>query len=121
SGPPGPRTRQVTVDRPTAHQHASDEHWAPDHLVLARTVLNNAGRLLVARDADGAVVQHSPLADMAAVEQRYPGWALGPFGTIEPERVLPEDPGVFALVESGVVRYVGASPDLARTFGPRGL
>ena len=33
-----------------------DEHWAPDHIVLARRVLTHAGRLLVERDATGAVV-----------------------------------------------------------------
>lgn len=108
------------MDHPVARA-SSDEHWAPDHIVLDRKVLAYAGRLLVERDADGHVLQHSPLAGMAAVEQRYPAWALGPFGRIEPERGLPERPGVFALVEHGVVRYVGSSRDLARTFGTRGL
>ena len=100
---------------------SADEHWAPDHLLLDRRALAYAGRLLVERDADGAVVRHSPLADMAAVEQRYPPWALGPFGRIEPERDVPALPGVYALVESGSVRYVGATADLARTMGARGL
>ena len=109
------------MDRPPVRSSSTDEHWAPDHLVLDRRVLTYAGRLLVERDAAGTVVQHSPLAGMAAVEQRYPGWALGPFGTVETERELPDLPGVYALVESGVVRYVGASSDLARTFGPRGV
>lgn len=96
-----------------------DEHWAPDHIVLARRVLTHAGRLLVERDATGAVVLSSPLEGMAAVEQRYPAWARGPFGRIEPEFALPDRPGVYALVCQGVVRYVGASNDLERTFGPR--
>ena len=109
------------MDRPPPRSSSADEHWAPDHLVLDRRVLTYAGRLLVERDAAGQVVQHSPLAGMAAVEQRYPGWALGPFGAVEPERDLPGLPGVYALVETGVVRYVGASRDLARTFGPRGV
>lgn len=94
-----------------------DEHWAPDHLVLARHVLAHAGRLFVERDASGAVLTRSPLAGMAAVEQRYPRWALGPFGRIEPEYALPESAGVFALVSRGVVHYVGATRDLARLFG----
>lgn len=96
-----------------------DEHWAPDHIVLARRVLTRAGRLFVERDATGLVLQRSPLEDMAAVEQRYPAWARGPFGRIEPEFALPDRPGVYALVSDGVVRYVGASEDLERTFGPR--
>ena len=106
------------MDHPVARA-SSDEHWAPDHIVLERKVLAYAGRLLVERDMDGRVLEHSPLAGMAAVEQRYPAWALGPFGRIEPERELPERPGVFALVEHGVVRYVSSSTDLARTFGTR--
>ena len=106
------------MDHPVARA-SSDEHWAPDHIVLERKVLAYAGRLLVERDMDGQVFEHSPLAGMAAVEQRYPAWALGPFGRIEPERHLPERPGVFALVEQGAVRYVGSSRDLARTFGAR--
>lgn len=96
-----------------------DEHWAPDHIVLSHRVLTYAGRLFVERDASGVVLEHSPLAGMAAVEQRYPLWALGPFGRIEPEFALPEAPGVFALVIDGVVRYVGASRTLDRTFGPK--
>jgi len=96
-----------------------DEHWAPDHIVLARRVLSYAGRLFVERDANGAVIVHSPLADMAAVEHRYPAWALGPFGRVEPEFAVPRRPGVFAIVSSGVARYVGASRDLERTFGTR--
>lgn len=97
----------------------SDEHWAPDHIVLARRVLSYAGRLFVERDADGSVLMHSPLADMAAVEHRYPAWALGPFGRIEPEFAVPRRPGVYAIVGAGVARYVGASNDLERTFGAR--
>jgi hypothetical protein len=96
---------------------SKDEHWAPDHLVLARHVLAHAGRLFVERDASGAVLTHSPLAGMAAVEQRYPPWALGPFGRVEPEYALPESPGVFAVASHGVVHYVGAAGDLARLFG----
>lgn len=96
-----------------------DEHWAPDHIVLSRRVLTYAGRLFAERDASGVVLEHSPLAGMAAVEQRYPAWALGPFGRIEPEFALPEAPGVFALVTDGVVRYVGQSRGLDRTFGAR--
>ena len=98
---------------------SADEHWAPDHIVLARRVLSRAGRLFVERGADGRVLTTSPLADMAAVEQRYPAWALGPFGRIEPEFAVPERPGVYALVSDGVVHYVGWSNDLASTFGPR--
>src|SRR5665811_2486085 len=56
---------------------------------------------------------------MAVVEQRYPAWALGPFSRIEPEFALPHSPGVFALVTEGVVRYVGSSRDLDRSFGAR--
>ncbi len=108
------------MDRPD-RTAAVDEHWAPDHLVLGRTVLSRAGRLLVERDAQGGVLTTSPLAGMAAVEQRYPAWALGPFGRIEPEAALPAQPGVYALSSQGVVRYVGASGDLSRTFGHRGL
>ena len=103
------------MDSPTVP--SADEHWAPDHLVLARHVLAHAGRLFVERDASGVVLTLTPLAGMAAVEQRYPPWALGPFGRIEPENALPESPGVFALVSQGVVRYVGATGDLARMFG----
>lgn len=109
------------MDRPAATPPSGDDHWAPDHLVLARQVLSHAGRLLVERDPSGEVVTSSPLAGMAAVEQRHPAWALGPFGRIEPERPLPGSAGVFALVLGGVVQYVGSSGDLARTFGPRGL
>lgn len=97
----------------------ADEHWAPDHIVLARRVLAYAGRLFVARDANGTVLQHSPLEDMAAVEHRYPAWARGPFGRIEPEFAMPDRPGVYALASGGVVHYVGATADLQLTFGPR--
>lgn len=96
-----------------------DEHWAPDHIVLARRVLTYAGRLFVEREADGSVLLHSPLEDMAAVEQRYPAWALGPFGRIEPEFALPDRPGVYALVSEGVVHYVGATASLESQFGQR--
>lgn len=96
-----------------------DEHWAPDHIVLARRVLSYAGRLFVERDANGTVIVHSPLADMAAVEHRYPAWALGPFGRIEPEFAVPRRPGVYAIVSAGVARYVGATNDLERVFGTR--
>lgn len=106
------------MDRPGGRPSV-DEHWAPDHLVLDRRVLSHAGRLFVEQDADGTVLVHSPLAGMAAVEQRYPAWALGPFGHIEPEHELPAAPGVYALVTHGTVRYVGASDDLERTFGER--
>lgn len=109
------------MDRPGRRPPAADEHWAPDHIVLDRTVLSYAGRLLLEREADGEVLVHSPLDGMAAVEQRYPTWALGPFGRIEPERELSPGPGVYALVTGGTVRYVGSSTDLARTFSPRGL
>ncbi len=108
------------MDRP-ADALAGGEHWAPDHIVLARRVLTWAGRLLVERDAAGVVVRQNPLEGMAAVEQRYPAWARGPFGTIEPEHAPPSSPGVYALAVGGVVRYVGASDDLARTFSARGL
>lgn len=108
------------MDRP-AVPAPGDDYWAPDHVVLARRVLTWAGRLVAERDAAGEVVQHSPLAGMAAVEQRYPAWALGPFGRLEPERRLPDSPGVYALVQGGATRYVGSSTDLARTFSERGL
>lgn len=98
---------------------AGDEHWAPDYIVLVRRVFTRAGRLFAERDATGAVLEYSPLAGMAAVEQRYPAWALGPFGRIEPEFAVPDSAGVFALVTDGVVRYVGASRRLDRTFGAR--
>lgn len=87
--------------------------------MLSRKVLAHAGRLFVERDAAGEVLLNSPLADMAAVEHRYPAWALGPFGRIEPEYALPEAPGVFALVSAGVVRYVGSAQDIARAFSAR--
>lgn len=109
------------MNSPPVPSAAADEHWAPDHLVLARRVLSHAGRLFVERDANGQVLEHSPLAGMAAVEQRYPTWALGPFARVEPELELPGCPGVYALVTGGTVRYVGASRDLERTFGPRGI
>ena len=96
-----------------------DEHWAPPHVVLARRVLTYAGRLFAERDANGAVLEYSPLAGMAAVEHRYPAWALGPFSRIEPEFALPERPGVYALVTEGVVRYVGHAKDLDVAFGVR--
>lgn len=99
----------------------ADEHWAPDHLVLARRVFAYAGRLVVERDQHGHVLTHTPLAGMAAVEHRYPAWARGPFGRIDPERVIPGRPGVFALVQEGTARYVGHSTDLARLFSPRGM
>jgi len=100
---------------------STDEHWAPDRLVLARRTLTYAGLLHVARDEHGEILTHAPLEGMAAVDQRYPAWARGPFGEIDPERRLPATPGVYALVQGGVVRYVGASQHLARTFGPRGI
>ena len=96
-----------------------DEHWAPDSLVLNRLSLTYAGRLLVERDRSGEVLTYSPLEGMAAVEHRYPAWALGPFGNVETERAMPSTPGVFALVQSGVVRYVASSRNLARTFSER--
>lgn len=108
------------MDRP-AGAPTGDEHWAPDHIVLARRVLTWVGRLVVERDPTGVVVRQNPLEGMAAVEQRYPAWARGPFGNLEPEHAPPSAPGVYALVVSGVVRYVGASDDLARTFSARGL
>lgn len=98
-----------------------DDHWAPDHLVLAGRVLAHGGRLLVELDEHGQVATHEPLAGMAAVEHRHPRWALGPFGRVEPERDVPSRPGVYALVQAGVVRYVGAAADLAAALGPRGL
>lgn len=107
------------MDRPRGPESSADEHWAPDHVVLAQRVLAHAGRLFAERDADGQVLTHSPLAGMATVDQRFPAWALGPFGRIESERVLPGSAGVFALMSAGVIRYVGASGDLGRTFGAR--
>lgn len=98
---------------------AGDEHWAPPHLVLARRVLTYAGRLFAERDAAGSVQEYSPLAGMAAVEQRYPAWALGPFSRIEPEFAIPAQAGVFALVTHGVVRYVGHARNLDEMFGLR--
>lgn len=96
-----------------------DEHWASPHLVLARRVLAYAGRLFVERDANGVVMEYSPLVGMAAVEHRYPAWALGPFSRIEPEFAMPAQPGVFALVTDGTVRYVGHARDLEAVFGLR--
>lgn len=107
------------MDRPADRPPAADEHWAPEFLVLERHPLSHAGRLLVERDAEGHVVVHSPLADMAAVEHRFPAWAMGPFGRLEPERPLPEAAGVFALVDAGAVQYVGSSDNIARLFGQR--
>lgn len=109
------------MDRPAVTPSPADDHWAPEHLVIARQPLTYAGRLVVEREPDGTVATYSPLADMAAVEQRYPAWALGPFGTIDTERDLPDRPGVFALTQAGVVRYVGSAANLSRGFGPRGL
>lgn len=99
----------------------ADDHWAPERIVLARRSLDHAGVVLVERDQYGQVLTQSPLEGMAAVEHRYPAWARGPFGRVEPERRLPRRPGVFALVQAGVPRYVSGSDDLARTFSPRGL
>jgi hypothetical protein len=96
-----------------------DEHWAPPHLVLARRVLTYSGRLFAERDAAGVLLDYSPLAGMAAVEQRYPAWALGPFSRIEPEFAIPAQAGVFALVTDGVVRYVGHARNLEAAFGFR--
>ena len=108
------------MDRPAVRPPA-DEHWAPERIVLARRQLEHAGVLLVERDQHGQVLTQAPLEGMAAVEHRYPAWARGPFGRIEPERRLPARPGVFALVQAGVVRYVAGSDHLARTFSTRGL
>lgn len=108
------------MDRPAVSSPA-DEHWAPARIVLARRPLEHAGVLVVERDQYGQVLRQAPLEGMAAVEHRYPAWARGPFGRVEPERRLPRRPGVFALVQAGSVRYVGGSGDLARTFSPRGL
>ncbi|NCT91052.1 hypothetical protein GXB85_08840 [Cellulomonas sp. APG4] len=109
------------MDRPAGPTPSADEHWAPEHLVVDREALAYAGRLLVERDDAGQVLTSSPLEGMAAVEQRYPAWALGPFGRVEPERALPSRAGVFALVQGGAVRYVGSSGDLERTFSARGI
>ena len=84
--------------------------------MLARQVLTHGGRLLVEQDADGLVLD-APLEGVAAVEHRYPSWAHGSFGRISPENPLPAAPGVYALVDAGTARYVGATADLARTFG----
>ncbi|EYR63725.1 hypothetical protein N866_18605 [Actinotalea ferrariae CF5-4] len=99
----------------------ADEHWAPQRIILGRRPFDHAGVLLVERDQYGQVLTQAPLEGMAAVEHRYPVWAQGPFGRVEPERRLPGRPGVFALVQDGTPRYVGGSTDLARTFSPRGL
>lgn len=107
----------MPLTRPPPPSTAPDDHWAPDHLVLARQVLAYGGRLLVEQDESGGLLLDAPLDGMAAVEQRYPAWARGPFARIMPERVLPGVPGVYALVDAGTPRYVGATDDLARTFG----
>ena len=99
----------------------ADGHWAPERILLARRPLVHAGVLLVESDQYGQVLTQEPLEGMAAVEHRYPAWARGPFGRIEPERRLPGRPGAFALVQAGTVRYIGGSCDLARTFSTRGL
>lgn len=98
-----------------------DEHWAPPRLLIGDVDLEHAGRLFVVHDRRGRVYRHEPLAGMAALEHRYPAWARGPFGLVEPERDLPAAPGLYALVEQGVVRFVGAATDLHRAFGPRGV
>lgn len=100
---------------------SDDEHWAPPRLLLGDVDLTYAGRLFVVHDRRGRVYRHEPLAGMAAVEHRYPAWARGPFGLVEPERELPAAPGLYALVEHGMVRYVGAAVDLNQAFGPRGI
>lgn len=92
------------------------EHWAPPLLVLGGIALQHAGRLFVVHDGHGRVYRHEPLAGMAAVEHRYPTWARGPFGMVEPERAVPAAPGLFALTEEGAVRHVGAARDLAAAF-----
>lgn len=99
----------------------ADEHWAPQRIILGRRAFDHAGVLLVERDQYGHVLTQAPLEGMAAVEHRYPVWAQGPFGRVEPERRLPARPGVFVLVQAGSVRYVAGSVDLARTFSSRGL
>ena len=98
-----------------------DEHWAPPRLLIGDADLGHAGRLFVVHDRRGRVYRHEPLAGMAALEHRYPQWARGPFGLVEPEQRLPAAPGLYALVADGVVRHVGAGTDLARDFGPRGI
>lgn len=108
--------RRVLLTRPFPPSPAPDDHWAPDHLVLARQVLAYGGRLLVEQDENGLVLD-APLDGVAAVEQRYPAWARGSFARITPEGRLPGAPGVYALVDAGAPRYVGATDDLARTFG----
>ncbi len=82
-------------------------------------MLTYAGRLFAEQDAAGVVQEYSPLAGMAAVEQRYPAWALGPFSRIELEFAIPAQAGVFALVTDGVVRYVGHARNLEVMFGSR--
>lgn len=76
-----------------------DPHWAPPAIVLAKRLLSHAAHLQVAWD-----------------EQ-----AVGVSGQLTPDRPLPVGPGVFALAEAGIVRYVGHAEHLARAFGPRGL
>lgn len=98
-----------------------EAHWAPDVVVLAHHGLLHVGRLLVARDTAGQVLTEFPLAGVAAAEQHYPTWALGPFSRIEVEGELPDRPGVFALFSDERVRYVGSAENLRRTLGPRGL
>lgn len=97
---------------------SSDEHWAPDHLVLAGQVLSYGGRLLVEWDDDGVLLD-SPLDGIAAVEQRYPSWAQGTFGRISPETPLTSAPGVYVLVDAGKPCYAGAAHSLAQMFGER--
>lgn len=78
-----------------------DAHWAPPQLMLAKRMLTHAGHLGVTWAQDGP-------ADRRTAE-------------IAPSQPLPAARGLYALVEAGVVRYVGFSEHLARTFGPRGL
>src|SRR5690606_37784294 len=63
-----------TLDR-AVDPRSTDEHWAPDRLVLARRTLAYAGLLHVVRDEHGEILTHAPLEAMAAVDQRYPSWA----------------------------------------------
>lgn len=73
------------------------QHWAPPQIVLARRRFTLVGAL-------GAAA--------AAGRSGTRLWSVAP---------VPAAPGLFALVQDGAVRHVGASRDLASTFARHGL
>ncbi|NTW38799.1 MAG: hypothetical protein HGA44_02755 [Cellulomonadaceae bacterium] len=97
-----------------------DEHWAPDTIVLAHQMLARTATLVLERDEDGEVVLDTPPDEPAVARTRAP-WARGPFGRIATDAPVPRAAGLFALVESGTVRYVGTAERLDRMFGRPGI